>query len=263
MTTEERLQALEQFRNSFDASYLGSLKYPPDPESQKSIEFSFDRFAVSKIMDLIWRKLFYYFTFFESADGYLVDSGTGGGSAGVSDTGLSITTGATSGNDEFVAKRPSVAVGSGTGNSILSWARNQRFRTDFAVDSVTSITAYLVRGATQNRTTDPYFGFKVVNNALQGVCRDNSTEGEVTIALATITAATKYAVEARFLPGDKIVFSILNATTGLYEEKGVLSTKLPRSTTTINDTLMEYYLKTTAAGAKNLTISFFEYQQER
>lgn len=218
------------------------LQYPADFESSKAIETAFDSFSLSKIIDLFWTKVFYYVTFFESLDGYS-SSGTGTGT--IDSSRLLLTTGAVIGNTWQISKSPAY-------QAILNWHKNQRMRTNIQVDSVANITASVVVGLVG---ADVHYGFRVSNATLQGTCGDSA---QSTIDLKTIVANINYTVEARLVPGDKVVFYVDGV------ESGTLRRNLPvGGTSGNNQQLFEAKITTNAAAAKSLSLSFFEFIQEK
>lgn len=217
----------------------GQLKYPPDQETIRAVEFALDRLLPEKIFDIVWDKYFYFSTFFESIDGY---GQTGTVVAG--EWGFTLTSGA--GTTAALTKTPEY-------QNVLNWHKRQRMRTNFLMTSVTSVTAQFVVG---NINTDEHYGFKIVNNQVKGTVADGSTES--TIDLVTITANSQHAYEARLFPGEKVVFYVDG------EEKGVLTANIPwGGTSGENLQLMEAVITDDASTSKDLLASFFDYIQEK
>ena len=235
---------------------ISQFKFPLDVQDKKIIE----DIVNDRVFNSVWDKYFYFSTLFESADGYDL---TGGGASGsnVSPDGLVLNTGAVLNNSVSFNKTPN-PTGPGETFNILSFQKDQHFRANFAVDSTTNVTGYITRGVNYGANY-PYYGFKILNNTLKGVSRDNNTDGESTVDLMTISVNTTYVGEAKYYPQAKIVFYIRNATTGHLEEKGTLTTKLPKATNTNNKAFYEYFVSTQDANNKMLTSSFLEYIQKR
>lgn len=226
--------------------------YPPNEDFRRAVE--------EVVFDAVWKDYFYFSTLFESADGYEI-LGAGAAGSGVSVDGLVLNTGAVLNNSASFDKTPS-PTGPGQTMNILSFKQRQRFRANFAVDSITKITAYITRGV-QYGADYPYYGFKIVDNKLKGVSKDTDAGGEAAIDLMTIAVNTTYIVEARLLPGEKVLFYVVNNTTKKLEEIGILTTKIPSLSNTNNKTFFEYFVSTQDSDNKMLTSSFFEYIQKR
>ena len=224
---------------------------------------SLGNFTTEQAMNLVWNKVWYFNTIFEAVDGYDVILGGAGGGVVVDPDGIVLSTGPTTNNSATFHRAPNPSLGGATAAiDILSWNKPQRFRTSFVVNSVANITAYMTRGADLG-STYPFFGFKISNATLQGVARDGNASGETTVDLATIVATTNYVVEARFLPGTRIEFYLLNNTTKIFELKGQLTTDLPVSTNANTEAFFEYLVSTQANADKQLASAYFEYVQER
>ena len=267
MTDEERIKNLENqvsrltsdietINKELEKRKFTQLNYPLDFPSKRIIE----DLVIDKVFDFTWNTHFYFSTIFESADGYDLIGGGAAGS-GVNPDGLVLNTGAALNSSVSFNKTPSPSETGETLN-LLSFKKPQRFKTNFAVNSTTNITAYITRGVNLGPNY-PYYGFKIVNDSLMGVSKDNNTEGESTVPLMKISANTVYIGEVRYFPQDKIVFYILDSSTDQLKELGTLTKNLPKFSNQYNKAFFEYFVSTQDANNKMLTSSFFEYIQKR
>jgi hypothetical protein len=245
-----------------------SGQYPPSNDFERSVSDALDRLLPEKIFNSIWDDFFYYFTNFDSMEGSTGDNTfENTGSVAITLDGWEVATAADVTAASFMQKAQIPTLGGGgVGlNKNLSWGQRQRFRANFSFADTTDanspkFTAYLVRGATpQSSFNHPYFGFKIVNTSLYGVTNGGS---ESTILLATLSNATAYIVEARYFPGEKIVFLVMNNTTRQMEEKGVLATNLPGVTNANTETFYGMEITRTDNHTVQLLGSFFEYIQQ-
>lgn len=260
MTPEEQLQfdSLKQRIAALENKQV-SLPYPLSYNDQEILRKWLKQDLSSVLFETMWNDYFYFSTIFESGDGY--DS-SGTGTATVNPDGLALNSGSSNNDSVTFNKTPSPAgVGIETLN-ILSFKQPQRFRANFAIDSTSNVTAYITRGVNFGPTY-PYYGFKIVNSTLKAVSRDNNTAGETTVDIGTISTNTVYVVEARLLPGEKVVYYLLNNSTNQLEEKAVINTNIPLLSNTNNRAFFEYFISTQDANNKLLTSSFFEYIQKR
>ena len=134
---------------------------------------------------------------------------------------------------------------------MITFSRKSYFITNISFTDIADQTIYVTVG---NKDTTNYYGFKVIDASLYGVTYDGTTEK--TVLLQTITATT-FNLEARYLPGDKVVFLVEST------EKGVISSNLPVPLETANIQLMDIRIKTTTTAIKTIQVSFFEYFQAR
>ena len=230
---------------------LQQFRYPLDKGSKSVLSRLLDEILSSKIIDLLWNNLYFYSTWFESVDAYEIQSGTVAPDGGV---GISLLTGAVSGNTAEMIKSPET-------QNILRWDREQRFRATIFVNSVTSQTVKVCIGEETPAAgaVKTGYGFKVTNGALKGISANGTSETEIDLSTTLSTGGSAGVdLEARFAPGDKIVF-IVNKI-----EKGVITTNLPSlDLTPLHDPFFNAWIKTNAAGAKTLYVTYFEYIQKR
>ena len=231
--------------------------YPPNESFKRAVEESMDEILPEKILDLVWNDYLYYHSFFESLDGWSLTDSSGGGS-GVTGAGVTLETGATSGNQSTMLKSPDHA-------SILSFDKSSRFRSGFEIltASTSNIEFAITFGESINSLTDNHYGFRLDAGVLKGVCADGSAISEVD--LLTITAQTRYLIEARYLPNDKVIFYVSDgAISNELIERGVLTTNLPTGNVGVTDNAwFRFYIETLENAAKQLYFSFLEYTQKR
>jgi len=237
---------------------IGQLVFPLNVNSKQILSKTTDEFIGDKVLNANWDDYFYYMTMFDSIDGF-----SSSGQVTIDSGGLILSTTSTINNSANLYKLPNpTAIVSIPTNTLLSWKQPQRIRGNIAMASVSNVTAYITRGVNYGPSY-PYFGFKIINNTLYGVSRDNNTDGEAAIALMTISTNTVYIVEARYLPGEKILFYVVNNATKELEQKGILTTKLPSISNSNVGGFYEYFISTQNAAVKQMTASFFEYIQKR
>lgn len=239
----------------------------------------FEKEATRAMINSLWNKFFYYFTWLESLNVSApqgADSGgdteanitmpgswdtatSGSATLSFGSAGCVLSTGATSGSASGIAKRP-------LSQNIIRFDKIQRFRTAFRLSAITNQTAYLIRGGTaQAGASFKYFGFRITGSTLQGTVENNNASTRTNLDLGvTLVADTTYEVEARFFPKEKVIFLVKNSA-GEFEERGIITTLgaagIPAGTTEID--FFEFYISNSAAEAKQLTVSYVEYIQER
>ena len=244
------------------------------------------------LIETVWSKYFYYFTWLESAVATETltetltqdaDSGSdteediafstntihpgsweffsnGTASFGFDSSGTNLITGTTINSQIGMLKRP-------LSQLIIRFDRTQRSRTAFRLTAVTNQIGYLVRGGVLFSSPSlKYFGFRIADNALKGTVENNNAGGRTNIDLSTtLSANTTVEVEARYIPGQRAEFYVKNTTTGIFELKGVIKTRgaagIPIGTTETD--FFEFFLTNTAGEAKEMLVSYVEYLQER
>ncbi|HEC65256.1 MAG TPA: hypothetical protein ENI23_08180 [bacterium] len=243
----------------------GKLTFPLDTFSRNTLKDA----TSSDIIDIFWDKYYYYFTFFESVDVTAIVSqandsdgsveenisiplpgvwhlqGIGTASLVYDSTGITLSTGSTLNSKAWMQKLPAY-------QNILRWDKHSRFRTGFQLSDDDDQNVWLVVG--QSTGTNSY-GFKIVGNSLMGSINDGSTE-TLTASLLTISKSTTYTLEARFYPDSHVDFYI----DGILKSS-ISGSNFPSGTTRTD--LAEFFIWTTASADKQLSVSFFEYLQER
>ena len=228
-----------EFNNQSKASQ--NSVYPITPDFKAGVNQALDELLLDKIFDLEWKKLFFFQTLFESLTGFTVS----GPAPTIDGTGVTMTTDGTLNNESEVTKQPGI-------QGLIAFYQRSAFRIKVYLAQVTAQTIYITVG---NKDTTHYYGFKIVDNTLYGVTYNGVTENAV--SLQSVSATTSYNLEARYFPDDKVVFFV-DAV-----EKGVSKLYLPVPSTTINVQLMDIRVKATAAVAKTIKVSMFQYMQAR
>lgn len=223
------------------------LTYPLDPNSVVAVEKASDTFLYTKIFDLVWKKLFHYYTDFESLDGFLV-TGTAGhtGDGGT----IYLATTAVSGNTTKLQRASGY-------NGLITFSQPSNFRTTFYSDPWSSETVYVTIGFRDSATVGNYYGFKIHNGSIYGISSNAGTNNETSILLSTIADDNYIGLEARFIPSDSVQF-LLNSV-----EKGRLTSGLPKPTGSANNKFYEITLTTNTTAERSLVLSHFEYLQRR
>ena len=201
----------------------------------------------SVLFDVNWDDYLYYHTFFEGADvGMQSNTGTGGnvGPGGVGTFGALTLSSGTTLNNEVTTQLSRVT------ENLLDYNNKQRFKTNFYLQTVDNVEAYLANNIS-SANNDAY-GFHIVNSELRGFVDIRTTKTEV--VLATLTGGVVYEVEARLNPLDKVVFYVDDV------ELGTISSVLPNGD---NDGLIYMSVKTTNTVNKDLTIERWELIAQR
>ncbi len=251
----------------------GEGSYPPDVDFERSVEEVLDKLLSQKIFNSVWNDFFHYFTNFDSMEASTGDNTfEETGSIAVTLDGWEVATEVDVTAASFMQKVQIPTLGAAVAlNRNLSWNQPQRFRANFSFYDSTDTndpqhTSYLVRGVTPQSNYDhPYFGFKITDTTLYGVCRDSSGGGESTVSLMTVANATAYIVEVRYAPADKIIFLVQNNSTLKMEEKGTLiygTHKLPNPSNANTSTFYGMEITREENHTVQFVGSFFEYIQK-
>lgn len=227
----------------------GKLEYPVDVQSKAAIEQAVDEFLPNKILDIIWKKTFHYLTLFESLDGF------GGSGVTIANDQLTFATGAVSGNFAEIFKQPN-------NQGLATFSQRSFLRTNVKLAQITNQTIYITVGNVRNVSEG--YGFKISDDTLYGVSNDGTTES--TVKLQVLQANQKYHIEARYLPGQRIVFFADDPTTTpvtSIREVGSKVNNLPIPDATGNTLFFFTRITTNAAAAKIMWMSFVEYLQFR
>lgn len=208
-----------------------------------------------KIIDIVWNQYFYYFSAFESAEGWDVTSDA---AVDVDSGGLDLLTTAVADNRANAVKSlPFVA----------DFDNDSRFRTVFylSVDTTASDIDYSMSvGSGIEFPRSASYGFRVEENVLYGIARDDSFETK--IPLMTLEElqgngleAYTYIVEARFYAGNRVEYYVseVNQTKPLL--RGTITTTLPSGSGV--SIAFDLYTRTTTA--KQAYVYFVEYIQNR
>lgn len=201
-------------------------------------------------MDTFWNNFSYYFTWFESLDGWDPEE-NGSATITLSNSAIVMSTGATSGSSAYISKGPSF-------QDFLRWDREQRFRTHLRFESVTNVDAWCTFGDGTDGVQDTHYGFHLEDNVLKGTTSHNTSAQEITL-VSGVAGSAAYELEARLSPNGAVSFFVDG------ELKGVLSgannpTQESDQTTT---TFFKIGVKNSAAEIKHLKISYLEYIIER
>ena len=225
------------------------------------------------ILDIAWDKYFYYYTFFESLDGW-------DGSATVSSvvTRLFLRTSTVQNNIAYARKRALY-------QNVLSYEFESRFRTSFDVayslgsGSLTTVKAYVgtghsITGGTGDIFSDglassSHYGFYMDDSTLYGICSNGSNYSTIQLATGCTNFGLRV-VEARHYPGTKVSFFMSDETSSIFgdtdikilKEVGSLSTTLPSG---VRTAVAQFAVKNTngAAQDREMDVGFFEMAQVR
>lgn len=238
---ETRLQELE---DKFAFQQVQQLNYPLDSVSRGVIERIIDDEVIDQFDDLIWDKIFYYSTQFESIDRN-GNSASGGATVTIDvAAGLVLTTAATNGN--------AVRTLLGTDDiNQLDFTKPSKFRVYVSFEVTTNQTAYIEACASPSVDNGAY-GFKVINDTLYGLTRDDTVD--TTISLQTISGGTIYKLEAKYKPSNSVEFYVDGVL------KGKLSTGMPDVAET-PESIYVFKLTANADAVKVMYLRSFEYLQ--
>jgi len=211
--------------------------FPPNESFKRAVEEATDEFLSDKIFDISWKKEFPYQTTFESLDGF-------GGSGGtLAQDQVTLTTGTTDGASADLFKQPEQ-------QGYFTFSQRSRFKTSFLLDNSFGQTMYIDVG--DIAAGGQGYGFKLVDGVLSGVADDGTTENLTT--LITFTSGQdnqRYDIEARYLPGNKVIFFVSDpANSVLITEVGTGTSNLPSPSAVVNKKLLEFRT-TLLTGAQN------------
>ncbi len=266
---------------SLSVFIMGQFNNPLDPIDREILKKEISNILPDLVFDIAWNSFFHYSTIFEGfatsaplvdSAGYTIDvSGEGGldtkasvgAIASVTPNGIVLSTGTTNNNLAQIYRYPEPTLGTSTVMPFLSWKNKSKFRTNFAVSSVANQTMYLVAGLDPTSNSLPFYGFKIVNGNLYGVCRKDAS-AETIILLQAISANTSYLVEARHDPVFKKVDFFVEVS-GTMISRGSITNSgtIPDASNTNHNGLFFYSAQTNTTADKILTSSYFEYIQKR
>ena len=135
----------------------------------------------------------------------------------------------------------------------LDPAKNPFFQTTFKLSSVTAVTAYIVCGDKEGGGIDDSYGFKIVNNALYAYWTKGGAVNTQAIAGITLTNLNIYRCWLDST-NSKIYFYV----------NGVLKyTATVNFPTDSDPRFFGYYIKTTEAVVKRITVIDFLFEMDR
>lgn len=249
LTTEEQLK-IDEINDRIRAleNKQVSLPYPLSFNDKEVLVRWLKEEGLSNVLfDVNWDDFLYYHTFFEGADvGMQSNTGTGGnvGPGGVGTFGALTLSSGTTLNNEVTTQLTRVT------ENLLDYNNRQRFKTNFYLQSVDNVEAYLAN--TISSANNDAYGFHIVNSELRGFVDIRTTKTEV--VLQTLTGGVVYEVEARLSPTDKVIFYVDDV------ELGVISSVSPNGD---NTGIIYMSVKTTNTVNKDLTIERWELIAQR
>lgn len=206
--------------------------------------------SVDELLDVTWKKTFHWSTFFENLSGFVT-----GGTVYADGSQMVVHANPSSGGMSYILKQA-------PWQGLATFSQKSYFRTSFLATDDSNMTGYIVVGRALNAYGDQYYGFKVVNSTLYGVASDNGTDNESVVVLGTILPDRLYNIEARYYPGEKVLFYV-NPSRGDQVPKGTLTNNLPSTAEKPNMHLMNVILTTRDGQSKHFQMSYFEYLQKR
>jgi len=182
----------------------------------------FAEFAESVVTSFYESKEIFRESWFESLDGWGVYK-TGSGNVVIDPLNIKIITGGTAGSIASILDRVDQYP------YTLTWSKKRRFKLRARVDRFDDPTGQLYINTGQQGTNKRGFGFKFLNNKIQGYAQNGGAETTVDLITGLSPPYSRQEVyEAIFTPGTNIVFNIDGV------EKGTLTTGLPTGTTDAN-----------------------------
>lgn len=236
------------FRADQNGIWLGRSTF----EEAKSATFSVDMDG-NIVASSLRRRDFQWFTFFESMDGYsfsFYDPGTSDrGGVTIQQNGILLDTGITT------DKRTVVEKSSGNASTFFSWGKSRSFKTIITLTEATSNQFAFIG------TGDPggvsaiveHFGFYIAGNALYAHQADGATNAYE--LLQTISSGTVYALEATFIPGSGVTYSVNNVV------KTTLSSNYPTPSGSVPYSYFSAYIQNATALRKKMLITMFDFWQ--
>ena len=204
-----------------------------------------------QIIDIVWKRYFYFSTFFESITGWYP---TGTGTSTLDDTGITLTTGAVSSNSVTIDKAP-------LNDSRLSFDKDSRFRTTATFSNNTNISVSC--GVGNVISGKPCYGFLAVNGVLYGYTGNGTNTTQV--KLETLSAVQIVQLEARYYSRNRVDFyatTTQSPTTVVL--LGSIITTLPTGTMiTAGQFWLNMTVVTTTTAPRSITINSMEYIQQR
>lgn len=209
--------------------------------------------AGDQILDLTWNRFFYYYTPFESLDGW---DAAGTGTSSVGDGGITLTTGTSSNNAVSIDKAP-------LNDSTLSFDKDSRFRTTATITNTTNTQDLLTIGDPQVGAGKAYYGFAMVNGVLYGICGNGVSTSSV--MLENVVGPQVVQMEARLIARTRVDFYATTSSTSTQPVLlGSLTTTLPTGKVIANGAFWFFVqCETLNASAKQLSINSLEYIQLR
>lgn len=228
------------------------------------------------IIDIVWNKMFHFFTFFESLDGWSLSDSSSGSVSGAFAGGVQLRTDASGGTETFIIKNPSY-------QNVLTFDRPSRFRTAFYVASGAGAVggeeadnelAYIGHGNGYTASAgglDPQtsqYGFVAIDNILYGITGDGKSMTK-TILKKNFNYYDLYEVEARYFPGERVDFYVSDPVPTLGVIPSEFKAKFITSiTTTLPNkkevpSLMRYQIVTADSAYREMMFTFFEYIQNK
>jgi len=224
------------FKADSNGIYLGNATFASAP-------FSVDTAGNVKASSLE-RRDFHFYTMFESIDGY---SKVTDATITNNPQGVDILTGATSGKEASMQKSVASSI------TLYSWDKDMKFKTNFRLDSVTSVDAYIWVGETA--LADRHLGFWVNNSTLYGGGGNGSTYDNA--SLQTISANTDYTIEMRYDASTRTATFYVNDVL-----KGTVSGTGATPTGSSSVFPVWAYVITNENVAKTLTVRYWDFWQE-
>lgn len=194
-TVEEQGRQIEELKS------IPLFRFPLNDEQLRAIEYALDNILPKKLPSYFINNFYYSTSQFESLDGWSVTSGGGGGTATVNDTGVTLTTSATSGSIVGITKG---AVAQPTYG--LFTMNGFRVSVEFQIGSLSSSEAGFALGGDYSDINNNY-GFFTSNNTLKAFAADSVNRTEITLPVVLNQLQT-YVLCAIYIFGEKVLFYV-------------------------------------------------------
>ena len=161
------------------------LEYPQDVQTEKIVEEIIEKTLPKKMLDLFWRNVVYWFTVFESIDGYDTEFVGAGSTADVINNYMRLFCDTNGASSSWVRKNV-------LNSEPFRWDRRSRFRSTIKIALPNSgSVAYITTGSPNDSSTYRSYGFRINNLTLLGLATD-SVGTQTTVTLQTLSTSTNY-----------------------------------------------------------------------
>lgn len=229
---------------------MDQLKYPLSSNDKKILSDVISEFFPDQIFDVVSKNIHHYSSQYESLDGVSLV----GNVPTIDDTGITLATAAVLNSTSGLTKGAVATFAQNFGKK-QTWS----VTTNFYTGSLTAMEAHFIVGTYV--AGENYYGFKVVDGALTGICSNSVSGSESSVSLGTLSVNTSYEFRASLSPLSKVIFSVNDV------EKGSTTTNVPREASAIAPVgignIFDWLIKTTNANAKTLIVGNFELWQSK
>lgn len=266
ISNKEIMIALENLENRILNLERDPISIGIGATSRSNIENVVDDFLTGKMLNATWSDFVYYFTNFESIDGWSTVTDTGAITANATAGGIVLGTGTgSSGNTNPVsATLLNTFAASDTNVYFLGWNREQRarFTVQFSV-SDTDCEEYIAVGDIQDAAVGAAsgadiegYGFLVdETGTLYGLLGDGTTTNRT--QLMTSVNNTNRLLEARYSPSKQVNFYVDNVL------RGTLTATFPTNAVRVREQIFDFQIMSDTNTNREVTVFSAEYIQKK